>query len=126
MLEDAKLIGFIATARPEAARAFYEETLGLRLLEESEHGFAFMSGGQMLRLQKVGDFKPHRFTAAGWAVPDLVATLKRLAASNVPAIQYDGLEQDELGIWSPATGVKIAWFRDPDGNTLSLTEFPDT
>lgn len=123
MLQDAKLIGFLATANPEAARQFYADILGLRLLGESEHGLAFMSGDQMLRVQKVGRFIPHQFTAAGWAVTDLPATLASLKGAGVETIIYDGLEQDEQGIWSPAPGVKIAWFRDPDGNTLSLTEF---
>lgn len=124
MLEDARLIGFIATSKPGESRAFYRDTLGLRLLDESEHGMAFMSGGQMLRVQKVGSFTPHSFTAAGWAVPDIAQCLADLAASGVEAIDYDGLEQDEAGIWSPAPGVRIAWFRDPDGNTLSLTQLP--
>ncbi len=124
MLQDAKLIGFIATANPEAACAFYRDILGLKLLDESEHGLAFMSGDQMLRIQKVGKFTPHPFTAAGWAVGDISATLAALQNSGVDPVMYDGLEQDEQGIWSPAPGVKIAWFRDPDGNTLSLTEFP--
>jgi catechol 2,3-dioxygenase-like lactoylglutathione lyase family enzyme len=124
MLGDARLIGLIATAKPEEARHFYRDTLGLKLLDESEHGMAFMSGAQMLRVQTVGSFTPHSFTAAGWAVSDIESCLAALSEAGVEAIHYDGLEQDDAGIWSPAPGARIAWFRDPDGNTLSLSEFP--
>lgn len=123
MLGHTDLISFVATTRPDAARRFYGDTLGLELVEAGEHALAFRSGDTMLRVQIVPEFAPQPFTVAGWAVADICAALNDLKDKGITPVQYDFLEQDELGVWSPAPGVKVAWFRDPDGNTLSLTEF---
>lgn len=124
MLAHATPIAFIATAQPDAARDFYRDTLGLALVEDGPHGLAFMAGPVMLRVQRVPGFTPHPFTAFGWSVEDIEAALSALSAKGVAPVRYDGLSQDEAGIWSPDGGVRVAWFRDPDGNTLSLTDMP--
>jgi catechol 2,3-dioxygenase-like lactoylglutathione lyase family enzyme len=123
MLEKATVIAFTATRRPEAAKVFYRDQLGLKLVDESPYALVFRAGATMLRVQLVEDFQPHPFTALGWDVPDIRATVAELAARGVPAMRVPVLEQDEAGIWWTPNGDGIAWFNDPDGNTLSLTQF---
>jgi len=122
MLTDAPIMAFLATADPMAARAFYEGTLGLVLREETTFALVFDLGGTELRIQKVGSFDPQPFTALGWAVADIEPLVLNLGAAGVAFERYDGLPQDELGIWQAPGGARIAWFKDPDGNLLSLTE----
>jgi hypothetical protein len=77
----------------------------------------------MLRVTPVPDLAVQSFTIAGWRVDDMAATVRALEAKGVRFTRYDGMDQDELGIWTAPSGDKVAWFTDPDGNTLSLTEF---
>jgi catechol 2,3-dioxygenase-like lactoylglutathione lyase family enzyme len=123
MLGQSKLIGFLATRDGQRARAFYETTLGLRVLSDDDFALALDAGGTMLRVQKVADFTPHPFTAVGWQVADIDAIVDRLSAAGVATRRYPGLEQDDRGIWRAPSGARIAWFHDPDGNTLSLSAF---
>jgi len=121
MLERGKLIAFLATRDGGRARAFYEGTLGLRVL--SDFALALDCGGTMLRVQKVSAFTPHPFTAVGWQVADLEAVMARLSGAGVVFQRHPGLQQDGRGVWQAPSGARIAWFQDPDGNTLSLTAF---
>ena len=123
MLAQATVIAFTATRRPEAAKVFYRDQLGLKLVDESPYALVFRAGTTMLRVQLVADFQPHPFTALGWDVPDIRATVAELAARGVPTMRVPVVEQDEAGIWWTPNGDGIAWFNDPDGNTLSLTQF---
>jgi catechol 2,3-dioxygenase-like lactoylglutathione lyase family enzyme len=123
MLAQATVIAFTATRRPEEAKVFYRDQLGLKLVDESPYALIFRAGATMLRVQLVEDFQPHPFTALGWQVPDIRATVAELAARGVPTMRVPVLEQDEAGIWWTPNGDGIAWFNDPDGNTLSLTQF---
>jgi catechol 2,3-dioxygenase-like lactoylglutathione lyase family enzyme len=123
MLAQATVIAFTATRRPEAAKMFYRDQLGLQLVDESPYALVFRAGATMLRVQLVEDFQPHSFTALGWDVPDIRATVAELAARGVPTMRVPVLEQDDAGIWWTPNGDGIAWFNDPDGNTLSLTQF---
>jgi catechol 2,3-dioxygenase-like lactoylglutathione lyase family enzyme len=123
VLTDATLIAFAATTQPEQALAFYRDTLGLTLVEESAFALVFRAGNTMLRVQRVAAFEPHPFTALGWDVPDIRATVAELAARNVETLKVEFIEQDDAGIWWTPNGDGIAWFKDPDGNTLSLTQF---
>ena len=122
MLAGDDLIAFVATADPARARAFYGNTLGLPL--ESESGFAlvYRAAGTMLRVTVVDAVVPAGYTVLGWAVADIAARVRELGARGVAFERYDGLEQDELGVWRSPSGPRIAWFKDPDGNTLSLTQ----
>lgn len=120
-------VAFIPTTNPAAARVFYEETLGLRFESEDQFAIVFSVGpepGTMLRLTTVSELTPAGFTIFGWQVTDIVANVKQLAAKGVQFTRYGFLEQDEHAIWSAPGGTKVAWFQDPDGNTLSLSQHP--
>ncbi len=122
MLTDLAPITFVATAKPEAARRFYVETLGLRLVADDQFAIVFDLHGTMLRVEKVQAFAPQPFTVLGWKVRDIADTIAELVRRGVRFERYDVLPQDERGVWTAPGGAKIAWFKDPDGNTLSLTQ----
>jgi catechol 2,3-dioxygenase-like lactoylglutathione lyase family enzyme len=107
------------------ARAFYGDVLGLRIIDENPFAVVADVGGTMLRITAVERPAEVSYTVLGWEVPDIAATVRDLAGRGVEFITYDGMGQDELGVWTAPGGARIAWFRDPDRNTLSLTEFPD-
>ena len=123
ILGSAKLVAFAATAMPAKALKFYRDTLGLELVEESPFAFVFDAHGTMLRLTPVQKVAVGQYTVLGWEVNDIKAAVKHLAKAGVTFSRYPGMEQDELGIWQSPSGARIAWFQDPDGNTLSVTEF---
>ena len=123
MLASFDLIAFIATAHPEQARAFYSEVLGLPLREESPFALVFDAYGTMLRIQKVDRLTYVGYTVLGWQVDDIREAVEQLQHRGIRFERYPGLLQDEQGIWTTPDGNKIAWFTDPDGNTLSLTDF---
>jgi catechol 2,3-dioxygenase-like lactoylglutathione lyase family enzyme len=122
MLTEQKLAGFLATSDPAAARAFYEGVLGLPF--EADHGplLAFAWDGGRLMLQKADAVTPPHGTALGWQVADVRAEMRELMARGVVFERFEGHDQDELGVWSPAPGAGVAWFKDPDGNLLSLSQ----
>lgn len=119
-------VAFIPTARPAAARAFYSETLGLMFVEEDAFALVFRIGSvhTMLRVVKLPSFTPAGFTIFGWESSDIEASVRDLAARGVAFLRFGHFEQDELGIWNAPGGARIAWFQDPDGNTLSLSQHP--
>ena len=123
MLADASFIGFVPARDLTAARAFYEGTLGLRVVDDTPFALVLDAGGTMLRVTAVAEFAARPFTIAGWNVPDIGAVVRALAGQGVQFARYDGLTQDDLGIWTTPGGDQVAWFKDPDGNTLSLTAF---
>jgi len=122
MLGKSKLVAFVATQNPTKAKDFYENILGLRLIEDQPFAIVFDASGITLRVAKVELFTPAFYTVLGWEVKDIVGTVTRLNEKGVTFERYKGFSQDELGIWSSPTGARIAWFRDPDGNILSLTQ----
>jgi catechol 2,3-dioxygenase-like lactoylglutathione lyase family enzyme len=122
MLTTARLTAFIATAQPEHAKKFYETTLGLRLVSDDQFAMAFDCQGTQLRIQKVEKVDPQPFTTLGWQVSDIRDTVAKLMKRAVSFERYPFLTQDDLGIWQAPSGAKVAWFKDPDGNLLSLTE----
>jgi len=122
MLAQEKLAAFLGTADPQAARAFYEGVLGLTFVGEHEHLVIFDSGAARLMLQKLDAVTPPKGTALGWNVTDLPGVMKGLIAPGVAFERFEGMDQDELGIWRPAGPTSgVAWFKDPDGNLLSLS-----
>ena len=123
MLNQSKVVAFVATSRPDEAKSFYQETLGLRLLTEDAFAIVFDANGVMLRVQKVQEHTPPPYTVLGWDVSDIHTSVKELSSRGVECERYEWLEQDESGVWTAPSGAKIAWFKDPDGNTLSLTQF---
>ena len=123
MLGAARIVAFAATADAAKSRAFYEGVLGLKFVHEDE--FAIVYDAQVeLRLQKVRAFQAHRHTQLGWSVSSIDALVKRLREKGVVFETYAFLNQDRNCIWTAPSGARVAWFKDPDGNLLSLTEPP--
>ena len=122
-LGSADLIAFVPTKDMGKARPFYEKTLGLPMEGESPVACAFRANGVLLRVIVVEQLTPFPFTLLGWSVEDIAETVAALTARGVAFDRFEGVEQDELGIWRSPGGARVAWFKDPDGNTLSLTQF---
>ena len=123
MLNNSNVVAFVATSRPDEAKSFYGETLGLRFLTDDAFAIVFEAHGVMLRVQKVQGHTPPPYTVLGWDVADIHASIEELSGRGVTCERYEWLAQDESGVWSSPSGAHIAWFKDPDGNTLSLTQF---
>jgi len=123
MLENQPVIAFVATQNPPVSRRFYEDLLGLRFVADEPAALIFDAAGTMFRIQKVEKFTPHPFTAIGWKVTDLHATVAELTKQGVKFEKYEFLSQDDHGIWTAPDGSGVAWFKDPDGNVVSLTAF---
>ena len=119
---DAPPIAFLATTDAERARLFYAGVLGVRLVTDDQFALVFDLAGTMLRLVRVESFTPQPFTVLGWRVPDLDAAIRQLSRGGVHFERFEGLEQDEAGAWEAPGGTRIAWFKDPDGNLLSLSQ----
>ena len=122
MHKEAKLIGFVATHDAKKAREFYESTLGLKFVSGDDFALVFDANGTMLRVQKVQHVEPHSYTALGWEIADIRKDVAELSNRGVRFNRYEGMDQDQLGIWTSPAGARVAWFNDPDGNILSLTE----
>jgi catechol 2,3-dioxygenase-like lactoylglutathione lyase family enzyme len=122
-LKAAKTTIFLATSDAESARNFYEEKLGLTLASDEPYALVYQMAGSELRLSKVPSFTPLPFTVLDWQVEDILAAHKMLSERGVEFTLFDGMGQDEKGIWaSPDGGARILWFKDPDGNVLSVSE----
>jgi len=121
-LNTATLVGFVATAEPLAAKRFYEGVLGLRLLEDGPFALVFAAGTTTVRVQRVESVKASAYTTLGWEVDDIAAAVRTLSDRGVKFERFPGLSQNEAGVWRTPDGSCVAWFRDPDGNTLSLTQ----
>jgi catechol 2,3-dioxygenase-like lactoylglutathione lyase family enzyme len=123
MLDSSEIIAFAPAADLSRARAFYEQVLGLRLVSQDDFACVFDANGTMLRVTAVPGLAPAGYTVLGWKVSGIQSVVEGLAARGVAFTRYDGMDQDARGIWTAPGGDKIAWFTDPDGNTLSLTQF---
>lgn len=122
MLEAQKVMAFVATRDGRRAREFYEGTLGLQVVSDDDYVLALEARGTQIRIQKVELFTPHPFTALGWEVSSIDDTVEALSARGVIFEIFLGMNQDTRGVWQAPSGARVAWFKDPDGNTLSLTE----
>lgn len=114
---------FSATSNPERACTFYEQVMGFALVDDNPFSLEFDADGTMLRVQKTPRFTPLPFTLLGWRVDDIAAKVDELSTRGAVFERFEFMEQDERGIWTTPDGAKVAWFKDPDGNTLSLSEF---
>ena len=114
---------FLATANADRSRAFFERVLGLAFVADEPYALVFRVGGSLLRIQKVEHVHAPPYTSLGWSVPDIRATVRQLRGAGVAFERYEGLNQDADAIWRSPAGALIAWFRDPDGHVLSLTQF---
>jgi len=125
MLETSKVVAFVPVTDAERARAFYEGVLGLRLVEDQKpFAMVFDANGTMVRVTPVGEFKPQPFTVLGWDVERIESTVEGLTGAGVEFLRFPGMNDgNALGIWTSPSGARVAWFRDPDGNVLSLTQF---
>jgi catechol 2,3-dioxygenase-like lactoylglutathione lyase family enzyme len=124
MLNQSRLVCFIATTDADRARAFYQDMLGLPLIADGGYALVFDANGTQLRVQRVDAVAPHAYTALGWEVGDLAATVRALVAKGVAVARFPGLPLDADGVWDTPDGSRVAWFHDPDGNTLSLSQPP--
>jgi catechol 2,3-dioxygenase-like lactoylglutathione lyase family enzyme len=121
-LGDYNLTTFSQTIHPEKAKAFYRDVLGLTLVEDGPFAIIFRSGDTFVKIQKVKSFSPFPFTSLGWQVLDIRAAAQQLVAKGVVFQRFKGMNQDDIGIWPSPEGRQVCWFKDPDGNILSLTQ----
>jgi catechol 2,3-dioxygenase-like lactoylglutathione lyase family enzyme len=122
MLADSPIVAFVATTDPSRAKAFYRDVLSLLLISEDEYALVFDAHGTMLRVAIVGEIVLAPYTVLGWQVGDIGATVRGLAAKGVKFERYAWMEQDDQGIWSAPSGARVAWFKDPDSNLLSVSQ----
>lgn len=126
MLGNTPIIAFVPTLDFDKARAFYVDVLGLRFVDNDGFAMVLDANGTMIRVAKVQpDFKPAMFTILGWKVTEIEKVVAEMAAKGVVFERYGFFEQDPLGIWAAPRGNKVAWFKDPDGNTLSVSQHAD-
>lgn len=122
MLSSGKLTGFIPTKDYDRARDFYEGKLGFEFVSLDQFALVMKVGGHMIRITKIPNFKPLQGTILGWQVKDIKSVAKWLHDQGVPPEKYPFVQDQELGIWTAPGGAKIAWFKDPDGNILSVSQ----
>jgi catechol 2,3-dioxygenase-like lactoylglutathione lyase family enzyme len=122
MLGSANILAFIPIKDSDKARAFYEGVLGLRFVKDDGFALVFDANGIMVRVVKVPQFTPAQFTILGWQVKEIEKVVAQLQARGVHLERFGFFKQDELGIWTAPGGDKVAWFKDPDGNILSVSE----
>ena len=123
-LKGEPIIAFVPTRDAERAREFYRDRLGLPLRsDELPFALVFDVNGVMLRVTVVKDLAPAGHTILGWRVGDIYAAAESLRERGVQFQRYTGMNQDDAGVWTAPDGTKLAWFQDPDGNTLSITQF---
>jgi catechol 2,3-dioxygenase-like lactoylglutathione lyase family enzyme len=122
MLSNGRLTAFLATANARRSKAFYRGKLRLRFVSEDKFALLFDCKGVPLRIQKVETLKPHSFTALGWQVRGLRRVMAGLVKRGVVFERYSFLKQDDEGVWLAPSGTRVAWFKDPDGNLLSVSE----
>jgi len=124
MIANGKVVGFVATTDGKRARAFYEGVLGLKVTNDDDFAVVLDSNGTTIRVSKVKDAVIAPYTVLGWQVADVVAEVRRLRDRGVRFEKYEFLQQDDDAIWRTPGGARVAWFKDPDGNVLSLTQHP--
>jgi catechol 2,3-dioxygenase-like lactoylglutathione lyase family enzyme len=123
MLGSASAIAFLPSTDLDRSRRFFADRLGLTVEEVTPFALVLRAGTTMLRITKVDTLQPQPFTVFGWQVADIRSAVAELAAVDVVCLRFEGMDQDPAGVWTTPGGDQVAWFRDPDGNTLSLTQF---
>jgi catechol 2,3-dioxygenase-like lactoylglutathione lyase family enzyme len=124
VLGDARTVAFVGSQDLEASERFYRGVLGLRLVESSSHACVYDMHGTMLRVTRVDIAARAPYTVLGWTVEDIGAAVGRLRARGVTFKRFSGIEQDGAAIWRAPGRTRVAWFEDPDANTLSITQLP--
>jgi catechol 2,3-dioxygenase-like lactoylglutathione lyase family enzyme len=118
-----RAIAFIATTKSDLAIPFFRDVLGFTFVEDSPFAVEFDAFGTALRVQKVKELSPAPHTSFGLAVDDIARFVSELSEKGVSMVRYPHVEQDPLGIWTSPSGARVAWFHDPDGNVISLTQY---
>ena len=124
MLSNNSIIAFIPTTDAARARTFYEGLLGLRFVSDDNFALVMDANGTTVRIVRAGEFTPQPFTILGWEVEDIESIVPQLTIKGLDFTRYDFIPQSPAGIWAAPDGSKVAWFKDPDGNTLSLSQHP--
>jgi catechol 2,3-dioxygenase-like lactoylglutathione lyase family enzyme len=122
MLSTNPLIAFIPSKDTGRSRSFYEDALGLRFVCDDPFAVVMDSNGTMIRIVRVGEFTPAPFTILGWQVDDIHVKVTELSGKGVQFNRYPYFEQSPDGVWTAPNGAKVAWFPDPDGNVLSVSQ----
>jgi catechol 2,3-dioxygenase-like lactoylglutathione lyase family enzyme len=122
MLTNNPVITFIPTRDADLSRAFYEQKLGLRFVCDDSFAVVMDCMGATLRIVRVGEFTPMPFTILGWEVEDIDTTAEVMTSNGVQFSHFPGLDQDDAGVWTAPNGSRVAWFKDPDGNILSISQ----
>ncbi|WP_158942229.1 VOC family protein [Granulicella sp. S190] len=125
MISEGEVMGFIPTVDAGRARTFYEGVLGLQFVSDDAFALVVRSKETFIRIAKLKEFTPARYTILGWRVKEIESEVQALTGRGVTFMRYPPLVQSELGVWTAPGGSKIAWFLDPDGNALSLSEHPE-
>lgn len=123
MLSDKNIIAFVATTDTAKAKPFYESILGLKITSIEQYAIVFDANGIQLRMSIVKDLIPAQYSVLSWIVPDIKKAVTELSIKGVKFEKYDWFKHDEQGIWTAPDATMVAWFKDPDGNILSLTQF---
>jgi catechol 2,3-dioxygenase-like lactoylglutathione lyase family enzyme len=121
-LDRADVVAFLASTDVARARRFFEDVIGLRVLGDDPFACTFDANGTVLRVVAVPETVTAPYTVLGWIVDDIAQTVDGLQTRGVDFERFDGMQQDERGVWEAPGGDLVAWFKDPDANTLSLTE----
>jgi catechol 2,3-dioxygenase-like lactoylglutathione lyase family enzyme len=124
MLAQGKLSGFVPTTDYDKARAFYEGKLGFSFVSLDQYALVMSVGGHRIRITKMPNFTPLQGTILGWEVQDIQAVATWLRDRGVTLEKYPFVQDRDLGIWTTPSGDKVAWFKDPDGNILSIAQHP--
>lgn len=123
MISEPTITAFLPTVKLEESKVFYSNTLGLKFISEDPYALEFEGNGVRLRITVVEALRPQPFTVLGFRIENIEIQVKSLQQKGVEFERYDGLNQDGLGIWTSPSKAKIAWFKDPDGNLISLTAY---
>ncbi len=124
MIFEGKMIGFIPTSNPARARLFYEDVLAMRFVSDDTFALVMDANGTQIRIVPVGPFTPAPFTLTGWEVVGIDALVQRMCVAGVVFERFGLPGQREDGIWAAPSGARVAWFKDPDGNILSISQHP--
>lgn len=122
MLAAGKVVGFVPTRDSVKARSFYEEKLGFQFVSDDMFALVMRAGDTMIRIAKTPDVTPAKYTVLGWEVRKIEEVVRWLQGRGVEFEKYPFVEDKELGIWNAPSGAKVAWFKDPDGNVLSVSQ----
>ena len=125
MLDRGKMAGFVPTTDYDKARAFYEGKLGFGFVSLDQYALVMSVGGHRIRITKMPNYTPLQGTILGWEVQDIQAVAAWLRDRGVTLEKYPFVQDRDLGIWTAPSGDKVAWFKDPDGNILSIAQHPN-